>query len=56
MVEHTGSVFCHHLVAANKAMKNMKIKIHCSLKWLPKDKFACDNQPKTNGFDGGEMG
>ncbi len=56
MAEHVGSAFCHRLAVANEAMKNIKIKIRCCLTWPPKDEHAYNNQPKTNDFDGGEMG
>ncbi len=36
--------------------KITKIKYNEGLRWPPFDILSCNNQPKTHGCDGGEMG
>ncbi len=47
-----GEAFCNHLATAKEAAKNIKIKIRRDLKRLQK----WNNQQKTSGLDGREMG
>jgi len=53
VTERLWGEFCHHLVAANEATKNMRLKIHRGLRWPENDLKKHNNQPKTSGLDEG---
>jgi len=53
VTERLWGEFCLHLVAANEATKNMRLKIHRGLRWPENDLKKHNNQPKTSCLDGG---